>query len=128
MDKLIVEVQMYGPTETSGALESLGIMEILGSDCPSAVPVVLDESVCVVRVPELDGEIEVTWRAKFPTEDEELDEVDAATDVKAECAPSPIDTVSTDLAAAFWIDNGIATGQKLQTCRPWSQNRSSSNL
>ena len=58
MDRLIVGVQVYGPIEISGSLEVFGRIEILGSNCPRVVPVVLDEVVRIVGVPELGDEVE----------------------------------------------------------------------
>lgn len=60
MDRLIVEVQVYGPIETSGSLEVFGRIEMLGSNCPRVVPVVFDEPVGIVGVPELDDDTEKT--------------------------------------------------------------------
>ena len=127
VDRLIVDVQVYGPTETSGSLEVSGTMEILGSDCPRVVPVVLDEVLCTVGVPEPEEETEVTWRANSPFDDGKLDSADCERGMdeinddmgaKTERGTMLVGRLAVDPGAVSGREAGMATGQKLHTCLP----------
>jgi hypothetical protein len=135
VERLMVVVQVYGPMLYNGVLGESGITEISGSTDPRELA--LDDVV--------GEEFELEEILEIIVEEPELGEEDETVASLVSCLTRRFVVASAEVRAIVLEDRlevvvgvaeettgeteaGIATGQKLHTCRVSSQYRSTSNL